>query len=1194
MDTQRPTLPRWWWRLDAGPKREPPIDPATGFLRDTSHAQTLEALADVHCLVLLGDAGSGKTTAVEAAARALETQGARVWVYDCAGADVDSVSVWLKEAIDTGRRGTPAHLFLDGLDEMATRVHGFTQAILNALADLDGLRNLRLRIVSRGAALPEDLPRRLEGRFGPERMAVYTLLPLREEDVTAALSVLKLPEDERRSVIAKHAPLLARAQLLDLLSRDRDMLANSQTSWELFDDMLGVLVQAPGVPDEFVSSRRHIAGVLAAGMLLAGKQRLQEQGPATARRPEVLRLASFGDVVPLAEASSLLRTAQVFKIEHETRTAAFAHRRYAEHLAAEFLAAHPSPDAVVEALMPDGDVSPRVIPSLRGLAALLATRRRYFRRLVARDPLTLLEVDPYFVDAAQRAELVEAVLSHVETLRAQVWWYDIGERLAAFSHPDFAAQLLGWITREDCPEYTRVVAIGAAIHGKATSIAAELSALACNEATAPRVRGRAARAVLLLGERTVFPALCPLVTIEARADADEEEIQAVEDLKAVALEALWPDTLDAPTLFAVLHPPRSDGYIGPYRMFAEVKLPQRLTPASIPEALRWLERQSGQRLFWPPDGLRVAILARAVEHLDAPQIAECLAAYMATAPRKDDRAGGTLQHALAQLAEPLRARRRWALLDLLVPLCSTDADGSSLWFRLLPLVSADDASALLDRADASVTPQDTLAWVQLATTTQQQAAVWNGDVADRLLRYVDAPESPTRSWLSWLWKPVSLDDEHIRWERERIVEQRRAESQRTQAAQQLHGFIDDLKRRVMGGELDAFWQLILAVNRRVLADGLVEQWWQHPLVGSEAWQAWSTEERGILLDRALEYLQRRTVEGVVWSRQASIPWSVLAGRHALVALAMADERRLDALDAAHWRTWMPLLLVPDWTPAEASPELTRSLLERARAADAPALRDVALAAYRASPDGDPRLIEALVPVLDLPLVDALLPLLRANETTWQTLDRVLPVFGAHEEPTIRQRAAQLAEEECREEEGQRPERFDRIATAMAWRLRTQAEASWPALLPRFEANPTLGMAAVQRAEQRSPTGWSPPFASAEALRRFYVWGRRAFLGSADVPRPAGRLHATTPRDTLQWLLPNVFARLVALGTREALNALESLQGEFPDDASIPAAMHLAREHYLDQTWRGRSVPEVVAMLHGQGARGDGVLDSRSR
>ena len=182
-------------RLDGGYLADP--DSEFGHLFNPK-AVPLSELAGHQCLVLLGEPGMGKTTAMEDG-RAGIRQGvtsageALLWpnLRICGGDtaldkylfDTEEFQSWV-----TG--GRVLNLFLDGLDECVARIEVFVPLLLAKLGSGDPAR-LRLRIACRTSEWPRSLHDGL-AKVYDKQLRLYEIAPLCKKDVVSAAGSLGL------------------------------------------------------------------------------------------------------------------------------------------------------------------------------------------------------------------------------------------------------------------------------------------------------------------------------------------------------------------------------------------------------------------------------------------------------------------------------------------------------------------------------------------------------------------------------------------------------------------------------------------------------------------------------------------------------------------------------------------------------------------------------------------------------------------------------------------------------------------------------------------------------------------------------------------------------------------------------------------------------------------------------------------
>jgi hypothetical protein len=162
-----------------------------------------DSISDTKCLVLLGEPGIGKSTALktefETAKKAVVASGGRAEWFDLRDFssedrlkreifDSDEVRLW-QESQNT------LHLFLDSLDEGLLRIDNISRVLLSVLQQLPTPR-LRLRIASRPLDWQVTLEHGFVGVWGQNNVRVFQLAPLRRADVAIAAELSKIDANQ--------------------------------------------------------------------------------------------------------------------------------------------------------------------------------------------------------------------------------------------------------------------------------------------------------------------------------------------------------------------------------------------------------------------------------------------------------------------------------------------------------------------------------------------------------------------------------------------------------------------------------------------------------------------------------------------------------------------------------------------------------------------------------------------------------------------------------------------------------------------------------------------------------------------------------------------------------------------------------------------------------------------------------------
>jgi len=212
-------------------------DPESEPFRDMCpDVVSFQSISNNHCLILLGEPGIGKTSALNEEVKTIdsgiEISGGRTLRIDLnsvsASSDL-SEKLFESQAIRDWIEGDyPLHIFLDSLDECLLRIDNFS-AILIARLKHYPISRLYLRIACRTADWQRlrILERELKNLWDKDIVGVFELLPLRRRDVSTAAKTRAIdPDVFLNEIVDRDAgPLAARPItlkfLLDTYSKDK-------------------------------------------------------------------------------------------------------------------------------------------------------------------------------------------------------------------------------------------------------------------------------------------------------------------------------------------------------------------------------------------------------------------------------------------------------------------------------------------------------------------------------------------------------------------------------------------------------------------------------------------------------------------------------------------------------------------------------------------------------------------------------------------------------------------------------------------------------------------------------------------------------------------------------------------------------------------------------------------------------------
>lgn len=543
------------------------------------HAKPLESYRDEPAYVLLGQPGSGKTTAFKKEA---EQPGCEYIVAR------DFIALNREEWRDKT-------LFIDGLDEVRAIRKDDLIAFDEIRSKLDQLKPLKFRIACREADwdVAEDREQLAKVSLGRDVKELF-LAELEEEGIQQILINGYQMSDPEASLFlqkveqAELTALIKNPHTLDMLVRiakDHDLPEKRSEIFQLACKKLLLAewnrvhnkARNPQTPGSEELMRA--AGSLCATLLLAGKDRFAPPGmPADEDYPSIgdLDIDDTGLLPLVARTKLFVKPDEYIECSHRT---------YAEYLSAYYLSwkiEQGLPVGRVLALLERGG---EVIPGLRGVLAWFATLHSQERsRLMRRDPLAVaLYGDVSLFGKEQRLALLDELGRRTEEKGGPGIGYwntrSFGGLCQADMEQEFRAMLQSTDLGDAQQQWRLFYVLKAMFHGEAL--------LNLSDALAALIRSPEAR------EENRRAALNILIRFD-----DEEILQAIlqdvhrniiidhkDDLLAMLLNHLYPEKIAPSELFDYLHSPKAPNHIGDYWSFWNIALEEKSNDVQVRDLL---------------------------------------------------------------------------------------------------------------------------------------------------------------------------------------------------------------------------------------------------------------------------------------------------------------------------------------------------------------------------------------------------------------------------------------------------------------------------------------------------------------------------------------------------------------------------------------------------------------------------------
>jgi len=1157
---------RHWRQLDAVATR-------SGAQRE---GVSLSSLRHIPCLVLLGAPGLGKSSEIR-----LEAQNA---IGNGDFADIVSLgritsideleSVVLSKARQLQLGSATWNLFLDGLDEslpQITQSQDGISSVFRKLSTIQDLSNVRLRLTCRSAEWPSSIEAALKEIWGASNTKTYELQELSDTDIRVATSELPpalseafLSQIERRELDALTRRPVTLNMLLDVFAQSSDLPAQRA---RLYRDALLMSIETADrhrpVSALDAHSKMIVAARIGAASLFSNSTEISIDAHAT----KAGRVVAISEIAGGYEPASN-GTFQVGNIElHHALLSplftpvsdtlfAWSHQTFAEFLAAYYLIERRlGPHNILNFLRSAEDR--RIPPQLREVSAWLASMDdAIFNALAETDPDILLRSDVASASPQAREMLVGGLLLRFD--RAELHDFNAQDRLRCdrLSHPQLGKQLLPYILDKEKSVVVRRVAIDIAEENGGVGIEDVLANVSLDPAETFSIRTQAAAAVSKVGNELVRSRLRPLIE---NNPADEND-----ELKGLALTALWPKQLSVRELLNALTPEKNSSWIGSYTLFiSRLEVPQ-LTDEEAHEVLQWIavvasEDQRSRSL----SPAIAKFLDRVWDRSDSPTVRSSLATFFL------DLFSSAQYSILEEDAKDFLLRlsrggqRRLLLVEEIVAL-NKSSNWSWLAFAFpFPFVTLDDLPWMLDhlRAPRPQFPEEAAAQLILAVIPrndiEQLNPIW--DAAER--------SSALATGLTSLFS-CEVNSATSKWQRE---DHERRQVRLAEAEKQRFDALSAVEKRLQQVELAnsfGWWELNLAF----FADerGRLDHEFRSDLTSTKLWAAIPNAMRDRLLVAAIRYLTENKLQSSSWLGRSTFHRPAAAAYRAMRLLLNLAQDKFDALSVDVWRNWCSCIFV-SFNENQNGLEANETIAARAyELAPERVLRSLARILFRSASEHDAK---HALRLLDKSYNESL------GSFMWAAFSKLEP--GNVRESLISQLASKsfpqavdtlLRDLDSEPNTNGTTYSESEFVAGVSSLLQSNPAAVWPRFVRFRDTHAPLALQIVKSLDFNSPFVLKMTEAD---LADFFIWTYK------EAPPPAGdngEARWVGADDQIDYLRGAALRRLTVMGTSSAVAAVRRIATEVAQAPWLKYHILDARRSFDATSWRLREPSEVISAI----------------
>lgn len=1161
---------------------------------------SFDSIVDNPCLVLLGEPGIGKSTAIVHASQQVDKTG-EVWLkFDLGEYQSDTRlcdKVFGDQTFKAWLKGTHRlHLFLDSLDEERLAINNLAKILASELKGYPCDR-LLLRITCRTAEWSNHLEEKLRQLWGKEAVEVYNMAPLRRVDVSEAAKAKNLDpnafldEIYNKEVVPLAIKPVTLNFLLDTYKKNGQFPSTQKELYfqgcrslceEINEDRRDAQLTGNLTGDQRMIVAARIASVTVFANRSAIWTGINQEDVSDI---EVTVRDFCGGIEKAIGIESPVNENEVKEAlgtglfsSYGSHRMGWAHQSYAEFLAAWYLVQHEIPLVQAMSLIVSSeDPERKLVPQLHETAAWLAGMMPdVFREVLKADPDVLLRSDVATADVRDREALVENLLKLYDEEKLLNGALGNYSRYRKLEHPGLVKQLRPYIRDLNKGFEARYVAIDITEACELQELQDDLADVALDSSQPQRIRLNAVSAICKIGNEEVKARLKPLAIGEAGDNSDA-------GLKHYALQALWPDHIIAEELFSALTPSNSV-----YQKFIFKDFVQYLQPVDLPAALEWVKKQNP--LHQSFEKLVDAILLKAWEHLESPGVLKAFAKIAFFRLKEHDEIiDPNHESSFEQLLKNDDKKRR-QLIEAIVSIV-LNSEENPLWLDgyRTSLILHQDFLWMLERFQALQLEREQQVWAKL---------IWR-----RFIRYVPeqvnailtvSQNSPIlKAEFAPLIEKIKLDSPRAEQERAYYLQE-----QKWQNSNKNQSLLKPPPKERVITLLDKFesgdtesWQQLCHDMTLKLDSNCYGNLFSSDLTTLPGWIEAEATTKVRIIEAAKVYVHQVNPENQEWLGTNSIYPSALAGYEALRLLLQEEPNFISTISVEAWKRWTPIILESSKFSDGRDEKTSQELVKKAYQSVATEfINTLMILIDKENQNYNQIFITNQVKVCwDQNLENALLIKVKDDNLKLKSLSCLLEELLEHK--------VKEAETFAKSFIGL-PSSFSgyRRAKAIvaAWTLINHAEdAGWSVVWPAIQRDYKFGRKVFETASFSDGQAVNIGQALSEnQLANLYIWLVHQYPHAKD-PAHEG-VYSPRPRDNVAEFRDHVLGHLQERGNPQACEEIQRIINEFPKIDWLKRVLLEAQTVVRRRNWNPPLPLEIIKLASSQQVRlvnsGDQLLD----
>jgi hypothetical protein len=678
-----------------------------------------------------------------------------------------------------------------------------------------------------------------------------------------------------------------------------------------------------------------------------------------------------------------------------------------------------------------------------------------------------------------------------------------------------------------------------------------------------------------IGDRPTKKKLTPLAI---RADGDDHEDQ----LKGVALRAVWPEHLSLHELFTSLTPPKREHFLGAYSYFILYELAANLPPKDIPATLK-LAAGKDFRASLPSqcDDIEDSIVIQAMKHIGIPGVLEALALTLILHLKNPGDIVGTLNESqFRRLIADDYTRRK--ILGALFPNLSSSAVAlKKLWWTRNPLILVGDIPWLVQytlHAPSNETAS-TLAFLARNVFEAYYSAEPRSSEHIEVILAACAEDTVFSRAFASLIMPVNIRGPQARWLKDQYQEQyggKKSELLQPSPKARISNQLNLCESGDSGAWAQLTKELVLTPYDKLYDTDLL---FEPDLTTLPGWDGADELTHSRITRAAERYVTEQTPDPRKWLGVTLPSDTALAGVKALALLVNLN--RIATVERRIWKKWAPAVVAyPVFGELRESRERIHQELVKIAYESAP---NEAMESLTALIEKDDRDKIYSFPVLrkfrdswDDRVSQAILLKAQDVDLTPEGMGYLLDTLLDHKCEQATHFILSFISSSARRIPFRGKNRLRAIYATSALFAHTEDPlwvTAWSIMkqLPKFSDQVLSTLASKYRLDTLK-LDQLEEYQVAELCELLL----RRYPQSSDPPFEGGARYLT-PRDNIGSFRNSALRHLAQRGTQEALAAVQGLVSAFPSESSLPPLLEESISQTNSRTQILRSPREIIEL-----------------